>query len=624
MRCPECSQRNSVAARTCVSCGKALPRKPLPVLAKIFLGSVVGLVFVLCLAAISTTMDSPEKALIRAAGAITGTSRSPEQAVNNFRCFDQAVQVLLRKFGHLSTAQLRQKLAQSLPKSLYEAHVFELLPDIKLVEIDTALNVADYLVLLRNDKAEITPVIGLHVYDSSSFLPQTVNKQEGGAPSTDGQMLVLLGHTAGANGHHPTVKVLFLSAGRGAEGIVDMTDSIVPNVYGEGSVKLAANQKDIDLALTVLSRGQDLKLFAAAQNKPMPLEDETLYDQLIWANNRYNLRSQSGNSKLYALYSALTTLQNHHKMWRHQAYFSPAARRFIAQSPVITSSEGFVIKHGAASPSKTKVATTGNAYTLIDDTNKIVAVLRYIPGSKKTTDPGGRWLVDSIAIYALPKPAKEIVSQPVTPPQPAVKIEQPQAPAIATTAPAKSEAIATAIPVTAVTEQIKAGFYPDITATVKLRSGPGTNFEIIAPLPPSTTIVVTGRSGSWFKVNAGGKEGFVYGGLVDTQGHQLAGCTSAKIKVSLPIKDENEHVIAYAQRGQHLIIVDSSGKKYKVILANGKSGYLDREAIDFAPVTVASSVAPPATSTSNLAAHSATRPRVHAHKHAETPPPLVP
>ena len=108
------------------------------------------------------------------------------------------------------------------------------------------------------------------------------------------------------------------------------------------------------------------------------------------------------------------------------------------------------------------------------------------------------------------------------------------------------------------------------------------------------------------------------------QGHKLAGCTSAKVKISLPVKDENEQVIAYAQRGQHLIILDSSGKKYKVILANGKSGYLDKEAIDSAPVAVASSVTPPAANTGNPVTHPTTRRRAHARKHAEIPPPLVP
>jgi len=93
MRCPECSQRNSVAARKCTACGKVLPRKPLSLFGKIFLGSVVGLASILCLAALCTTIDSPETALKRAAREVTGKSKSAEQAVDNYHRFDGAVQI---------------------------------------------------------------------------------------------------------------------------------------------------------------------------------------------------------------------------------------------------------------------------------------------------------------------------------------------------------------------------------------------------------------------------------------------------------------------------------------------------------------------------------------------------
>ena len=382
MRCPECSQRNSVASRKCAGCGKVLPRKPLSLIGKILLGSGAGLAFGLCLAALSTVTDSPEKALKRAAGEITGQSKSAEQALDNFSRFDQAVQVLLKKFGALSTVELRQKLSESLPKSLYEAHVFELLPDVKLVEIDTALNVADYLVLLHDEKAVIAPIIGLRVYDSSSFLPQTSGKQENSLKPGNGQMLVLLGHTSGSSGNHPTVKVLFLNANRQLDGITDLTDTIVPTIYGEGTAKLAANQKDIDLAVSVLSRGQDMKLFALEQHKPLPLEDETLYDQLIWSNNHYNWRGQAGASKLYAIYGAVAALENHHRLWRHQAYLTSNVRRFIESSPIVFSTTGFVIQGSKLAKSKGASATASGVYTLSDGTKKITAVLKYLPGVK--------------------------------------------------------------------------------------------------------------------------------------------------------------------------------------------------------------------------------------------------
>ena len=608
MRCPECSQRNSVASKKCTGCGKVLPKKPLPLFGKILLGSVVGLAFGLCLATLSTAIDSPEKALKRAAGEITGQSKSAEQALDNFSRFDQAVQVLLKKFGNLSTVELRQKLAESLPKSLYEAHVFELLPDVKLVEIDTALNVADYIVLLHDEKATIAPVIGLRVYDGSSFLPQTSCKQESGTKlNNSGQMLVLLGHTSGSSGNHPTVKVLFLNANRQAESITDLTDTIVPAIYGEGTAKLAANQKDIDLAVSLLSRGQDMKLFALEQNKPLPLENETLYDQLIWANNHYNLRSQAGASKLYAIYGALAALENHHRLWRQQAYLTNNVRRFIERSPIVFSTTGFVIQGNKLAKNKDASATASNVYTLSDGSKKITAVLRYIPGSKKTTEPGGKWLVEGLAVSAETKPAKSILSKTIPEEKPVVESQTKTMPPTAIPVPEQA-AISSKSPTivgTNATENndkiipchLQATFFPDIKASIKIRSGPGTSYQILNQLKPDTAITVTGRNGSWYRVEAGGKEGYIYGGLINMHGSIAAGCRSAKVLTGFVLRDEKDHVFAYAHKGEHLVIVGSTDKKYKVMLVNGKTGYLDKQAID-APIPAASTVPHPAISQS--------------------------
>jgi hypothetical protein len=58
------------------------------------------------------------------------------------------------------------------------------------------------------------------------------------------------------------------------------------------------------------------------------------------------------------------------------------------------------------------------------------------------------------------------------------------------------------------------------TSAVKLRAGPGTNFNVLAFLLPKTQIEVLGQEGDWLKVKAGGKEGYVSRNfvLLDGQG----------------------------------------------------------------------------------------------------------
>jgi len=582
MRCPECSLRNSIAARKCTACGKALPRKPLPLFAKIFLGGTVGLASIFCLTALCTTIDSPEKQLIKAAGEITGKSKSAEQAMNNFGRFDKALQVLLQKFGTLSTGDLRKKLAESLPKSLYEAHVFEISPDVKLVEIDTALNVADYLILERNEKAEVSSVSDLQVYDSSALLPATASKQESSANKPAGQTIVLLGHTAGANGCHPTVRVLFLnSANREIGGIIDLTEKVVPIIYGEGTAKLAANQKDIDLSLSLLSCGQDLKLFNAQQNKPLPIDNETLYDTLIWANDRYELRSQQGSSKLYAIFAALSALENHHTLWRYRPYFTNNVRRFIERTAFETGNLGFVIEVNKLG-GKQKGATTSNAYSLSNGVKKVTLVLKYVPGTKKTADLGGKWIVEGLAVAAETRPLKQIINLPTAITGHKATADQ----GVVAEKPANAEkseqpvSVEQSLDNNIVPCNMQGTFYPDIKASIKIRSGPGTSYKILHQLKPGSTVAITGRSGSWCRVDIDGKEGYVFGGLINTAGSTSAGYQSARVFKASLIKDENGQTVAHAYKGEHLVILSSSDKQYKVMLVDGKGGYLDKEATE--------------------------------------------
>lgn len=334
MRCPDCNQRNSVAAKKCAACGTTLRRKPLPLGFKVFIGTLVGVIFVFWLAALSSTINNPEKTLTSTASTLTGKSNSVEQMMGNIKHFDKAMYQFLQKYGSLTNGELASKLSTTLPKSLYENHIFEILPNLKLVEIDTALNASNYLVLLSNGQTKVLPINGLDVYDSNSFLPQN-DKSESDKKAKEGQLLVLLGHTASMHGHQPRVKVLLLSSTLQSDNIIDLTDTTVPNLYGEGTAKFSPNQKDIELSISLFSRGQELNVFSAEQLKStLPVENESLYEQLIWQNNSYSLRSQPGTSKLSALYAAASSLENHNKLARFHTYFSTGAKHTIEQTPI--------------------------------------------------------------------------------------------------------------------------------------------------------------------------------------------------------------------------------------------------------------------------------------------------
>jgi uncharacterized protein YgiM (DUF1202 family) len=120
---------------------------------------------------------------------------------------------------------------------------------------------------------------------------------------------------------------------------------------------------------------------------------------------------------------------------------------------------------------------------------------------------------------------------------------------------------------------------PTVMGKVKLRNGPGTDFKSVADLDPSTPLEVLGKKDSWYKVKAGSKEGYVYGGLLDYK--KPDAYNTATIKKDKPVKDANNKAVATAKSGDRLVILGGlENNKYKVQLSNGKVGFVDKDALD--------------------------------------------
>ncbi len=608
MRCPDCNQRNSVAAKKCAACGSGLRRKPMPLGFKAFIGTLVGIVFVFWLAALSSTINNPEKNLTSTASTLTGKSNSAEQMMGNIKNFDEAMYKFLQKYGSLGNSELTSKLSITLPKSLYENHVFEILPNLKLVEIDTALNASSYLVLLSNGQTKVLPITGLGVYDSNSFLPQN-DKSDNGKQAKEGQLLVLLGHTTSMHGHQPRVKVFLLSSTLQSDSIVDLTDTAVPKLYGEGTAKFSPNQKDIELSISLLSLGQELSAFPIGQLKAsLPVENEALYEQLIWQNNAYSLHSQPGTSKLYTLYAVADALKNHNKLIHVRGYFSPVARRALEQTPIDKSEQGFVI---TSYKSLKKSGGANNIYILKNDSLKAVVELKPLSNGKKGS--GNGWFVSTLSITKLtPGPHASIPAATPTnlqSPQknnkddqkdktnPAAEVTKPTQPETeekiktVKTEETKKEIQKTSAIATPTEQGVQASFARDLKANVKLRNGPGTTYESIYEIKPSQRVSILDKQNGWYRVKVDDKEGFIYAGLIANQKNN--GYRSALIKQNCTVKDDEQHAIMHISRGDHLILVDGpQNDRYKIMLSDGKIGYVKKEAIDGAPRPVRESPPP--------------------------------
>ena len=199
MRCPECSQRNSVAAKACYSCGHKFKRKPLPISLKIGF-AVVGLIIIAwgAIAALLPSFTDPKNSLARIAKKVAEGPKSEADAKSTKIEFDESVRNFLKQNGTLPSAELSKNLQQALADSAFEVHVFDLPRGLTVVEIDTILQASDYLILKTGSNIKVNAVPGMEVFDMAKIITEP-------AP-----VVVMLGHTGGQGAHRPLVKVFSL------------------------------------------------------------------------------------------------------------------------------------------------------------------------------------------------------------------------------------------------------------------------------------------------------------------------------------------------------------------------------------------------------------------------------
>lgn len=135
-----------------------------------------------------------------------------------------------------------------------------------------------------------------------------------------------------------------------------------------------------------------------------------------------------------------------------------------------------------------------------------------------------------------------------------------------------------------VEQGIQAAFARDLKANVKLRSGPGVEYQSIYEVKPNKHVFIIGKENGWYRVKIDDKEGFIFAGLISNHKNSGYGYKSTLIKQNCTVKDDQQHLIANIMRGEHLIILAGPrSNRYKIMLSDGKIGYVNRDAIDGTP-----------------------------------------
>lgn len=645
MRCPECNQRNSVAARVCTSCGIKLKRKPLPLGVKLVSGLCASLILVWGVAsAVVPSLTDPEQALERLGKKMARGPKSPKHADEMRSEFDKLVRAYLYKFGTLPGSQLRACLQRVLPSTPFEVHVFDFPRGLKLVEIDTVLQPSDYLVIEslvggQSKRVNVYPINGLEVFDAG----QIINDRTG-------PVFVTIGHSGGQTPRRPQVKVLALLG----DEMADHSSHAVPPILGEGTASFAPNKRDVHMDLSLYSVGVSEGLFADVSGSLPPIEDETIRRILIWKDGHYIDRFKLGKSQLAALYAVARCMYQPEEKKKYSAYLGNEGINLveIAKLKPDQKAPHFVIRRiqtGATNKPARRSRETDKRFFLLSGTNGTFQIqltkvnkhdrspVLWMVSSAKPLDQ-----IDQNATQATAKPGQDehgkgdIVSSTTLKPMATQQenelskannnlnlqqnrkqlqrqdiknypggtdtsykaregsiqertentqkknkeLERKENTADKTTENKTSSGDVKEKARTL--EGNKPVLLEGTTADIiKIRRRPGTEYRTVTEIPKGSGLKIIGKENGWYKVTVNGKTGFVYAGLIDCK--KSDAYTTATITKSKSIKDENHQDVYQAHPGERFVILGGvKNDKYKVQFANGKTGYIEKDAVDVA------------------------------------------
>ncbi len=650
MRCPDCKQRNSVAASKCKACGTKFKRKPIPPGLKVT-GVVLALSIPLWVGVslVLPGLTDPEQKLTRIAKQVAEGRGKPEDSKRLNEEFDSAIRGYLSKVGQQANDVLAQKLKKVFPASAFEVHVFDLPRGLKVVEIDTNLQASDYLVMKSGSGTKVFALPGVEVFDDARILNESA-----------GPMLVLLAHTAGQPPHRPQIRVYALMP----DNISDETDKLLPPaIRGEGTAKFAENDRDIVLDLSLASLGQSEGLFSDVSQA----DDSIAHQHLGWKDAHYLSRYDYGTGPFTALYAVARCMRYPDLLPSHTRFLgrageqlvrgnkSPEAgnfrvRRIAKKSDKITYSlEGAPVSFQAevskvqgvwaitsaktiASQLKTPTTTAISNLTPVKPEPPEAPATQPTQPAVKQQEPSKPRPQETVAPQTAPPIAR--AKEPVKPSTPQAGTPQPapivvRAPAIETaperrnkpSVPESAARSGAPVPAAAPAKLSSAPPRPEVqpkaphspaddprpletkkpapvvataggvehaevsrrisSSSVNLRAAPSTVARPVGEVGKGAAIEVLGKQDGWYRVRHQGKEGYIYGPLVDYKKGEAY--TTAVVTKTRTVTDAQKRPVGQPQVGDRVVILGGiEDGKYKVRLSSGKIGYVEKDAVDVA------------------------------------------
>jgi N-acetylmuramoyl-L-alanine amidase len=110
-------------------------------------------------------------------------------------------------------------------------------------------------------------------------------------------------------------------------------------------------------------------------------------------------------------------------------------------------------------------------------------------------------------------------------------------------------------------------------SVVNIRSGPGTNHEIVGTIYEGTQVTISQKQGDWYKISVGNTSGWVASSLITAQSSAKVTVTGTTVNLrSGP--GTNYGVVGQVSKGDTLTLINTEGDWYKVKTSDGKVSYI--------------------------------------------------
>lgn len=579
MRCSECAERNSVAARKCEFCGSKFNKRPSPLSLKLACGGVaVAITASIAASWLVPKLVDPEENLGRVAKTLAAGPTSVEQANKVKSDFAVAMKNFLKTAGDDKTPALNASLQKLLPTSAFEVHIVDLPRGLRVVEIDTVLQASSFLVMKTGSGTKVFDLPAFEVFDDARILNDSA-----------GPVLALVGHSSGPPPHKPMVRTYALLP----DSIMDETEKLVPAFKVDGVAKFAKNNQDIQVEFSVpaATNGGGKR----AKKNAAPTTERLAFGNLKWKDAHYvsdfgataamvaSRETKSSNAVVAGGAAA-----SGRAAAVPAAVSAPPAVTTVASAPtaprgsttaVVATVPAVAVAPAVEAPSSTnKIVVRGftaadAARSPVRATATTAVATSHVPPAAAAAAPTKAMSSDSVmAAVPMTAPALknarstvESIAKEFTSDKKLSKAERRKR-----RREAEAAAAAAAAPVAPVSTSSKHAEV--IAAGATLRAKPGRGAAAMNSFGTGTKVSVLNKDGEWYHVRVNGQEGYMYSSLISVgKGRSAASVQPARVVASA---DAGSHSSRHHRRGhsrsgqtvasqEALLVADATAVRHK-------------------------------------------------------------